>query len=252
MKALEKSQPVEALILSLIAVIFLLSPPVSASEYFHDDFSAFSGWTYLTTQGEFAATDGYAYVSDWQGTDTIIAEKSLSAALSSASDFTITLDIGVLSDTYGMVGSFGVSLLDSSSNVVAHMHWFDAQAWAGYGGVDFYAQGETAIFRSDPSGFATDYPTFSGTMSITRSGSEWAAWVNGAQKGTNITLSATLDATTMQIFAARATGWSEREFQVNDLVVVPEVVPEPSSLILVGVGLSALLYGVRFRKSERG
>lgn len=98
-----------------------------------------------------------------------MAEKPLSAPLLADTDFNLSLNLAVVGgDTDGKVGALGVTLLDQYNQTVAKMAWHDAQASTGYGGVDFYAEGGAAIYRTDPSGFGQEYPNFSGTLTLKR------------------------------------------------------------------------------------
>jgi len=224
----------KALILLVMLMIGgTLATPALGTQYFRDDFSEFAGWTYTpASEGLFASSGTYAYVYDWQSGSCAIAEKAVDLALAPSEDFSFTLNLSVSPDFPDSVGGFHVSLLNGTDTVVAKMGWHDAQAGTGYGGVDFYGEAETAIYRSGPSGFATEYPDFSGTLMLERAGSQWTAWVNGQQKGLPLTLAATLTAVKVRMEATRSLGYTDRAFEIDDLAVVPE----PAALILLGPG----------------
>jgi hypothetical protein len=209
---------IKSIVLSVVSVFLA---PAYGIEYFHDDFSTFTGWTYTTAStGQFASSGSYAYLSAGQNVDgDCIAYKPLEIALNPTDDFILTININSGADLSSTCGTVTVTLLDSSDKIVAQINWHDVQASTGYGGVDFYAEGGTTIYRTDPSGNGTVYPTFSGTLMLKRSGSEWSAWVNGTQEGTTLTLSPTLTATMIQIDMGHWKNYNERAIEIDDIAI---------------------------------
>jgi hypothetical protein len=231
-------------VLTLVAMSSFIAP-VYGTVYFQDDFSTFTGWTYTpASTGQFASSGTYAYLLNGNNvTGDCTAYKPLDLALNPTNDFRLTLDISSGADLSNTCGWVTATLFDSSNHTVAYLNWHDVQASTGYGGVDFYAEGMTAIYRTNPSGFGTEYPNFSGTLMLERSGSEWSAWVNGIQRGTTLTLSPTLTATKVEMAMGHWALWNERNIGVDNLTVTPE----PATLLLLSLGGLGLL---RRKRSE--
>jgi hypothetical protein len=218
-----------------VATLLVVCVEAPATTYFSDDFSSFTGWTYQpASQGAFASNGSRLFVSTW-GDGFVAARKPLASAIGPGDDFRFSLTMDSGSDGTDVVGSLVVALLDASGQIVAKMDWFDAQSATGFGGVDFYGESDTAIFRSDPSGFASDYPTLAGTLTLRRVGPTWSASVDDVPKG-SLTLAPTFIATQMEIVADRAVGYIPRDVTADLLTVTPE----PGALPLFLMGALAL------------
>jgi len=211
--------------------------------YFQDGFGTFSGWTYTSgSTGTFGAS-GYLYLSTGQAsTGSTAAQKLLDVSLSATNDFTFTVRLASGADTSDTCGTFSAKLIDASNTVVALIDWHDVLTSTGYGGVDFYGQNKTAIYRTDPSGSGREYAVFPatgdyGSLMLMRSGCEWSAWVNGTQKGSTLTLAPTLTATKIEIEVGHWQLWGERDLAVDNIAVTPE----PATLSLLALGGLALL-----------
>ena len=90
----------------------------------------------------------YAYLLDGKDAGgACTAYKPLEIALNPTDDFRFTLDMSSGADEPSTCGSVAITLFDSSDKLVAWLSWHDVQASTGYGGVDFYAEGMTAIYR---------------------------------------------------------------------------------------------------------
>ena len=180
-----RNRLLESLVIGLsVATLLVVCVEAPATTYFSDDFSSFTGWTYQpASQGAFASDGSKLIVSTWGDGSGVAVRKPLASAIGPGDDFRFSLTMDSGSDGTGAVGSLVVVLLDASGQIVARMNWFDAQAATGFGGVDFYGESDTAIFRSDPSGFARDYRTLAGTLTLRRVGPTWSASVDDVPKG---------------------------------------------------------------------
>ena len=225
--------------------------PAHGGVYFQDDFGTYSGWTYTSgSTGTFGAS-GYLYLATGQAINgATSARKPLDVSLGATNDFTFAVRMASGADPSSTCGTFWATLFDASDRVVAMIDWFDVQASAGYGGVDFYGQNQAAIYRTDPNGFGSEYAVFPatgdyGTLMLKRSGSQWSAWVNGTQKGSTLTLAPTLTATKIEIGMGHWQLYGERDIAVDEIAVAPE--PATLSLLALG-GFATVMARRRGRK----
>ena len=213
----------------LVAVLGLFGRSSWALDCFEEDFTAFVDWTYTPgSEGLFASTGTHAYVDDWQSGSLTQADKPLVFTITPVEDFTFEMDVRVAPDFSGRVGGVHAQLLDAQGQIVADMGWHDAQAATGYGGVDFYAEAQSPIYRTDPSGFGTEYPDFDGTLTLKREGTEWTAWVNGVAKGSPLDFPPTLTATTARIEITRSVSWPDAGVEIDEVRASSKA--KPSSL----------------------
>lgn len=233
------------LCIPVLAFLIVIGTECSAwgADFFHDGFGAFSGWTYTSSSiGSFDAS-GYLFLSTGGGLDgTTTARKPLAVNLNPTDDFSFTALLKSGPDSPSTCGWFQAILRDANDNLVASLGWHDVQESSGYGGVDFYAQNSAAIYRTNTSGFGTEYAIFPasgiyGELTLKRTGSEWSAWVNGVQKGSTLALDPTLTATKIEIGMGHWADWGERALNVDDIAVTPE----PATLLLLALGGLAVL-----------
>ena len=196
------------------------SAPSSPRTYFEERGVVFSGWTYtVESRGRFASDGLGIYVSDWGDGGPVVAEKSLSRPLGPTDDFRLLVRLSTGQDKAGCGGWFSVALLDELGEAVAEVGWHDVQAAAGYGGVDFYAEGRTPLYRTDPTGFGREYPQLSGVLSLARSASRWVAQVNSDSKAAAREVEPRRTATRIRIAVGAATRLPPRPIRIEGLWV---------------------------------
>jgi len=198
------------------------SPPSPQDASYLAEYPAtFGGWTHLTAStGRFTADSLVIHVSDWGDENPVIAEKWLARPLAPGADFSILLNLEATEDRPDSAGRFSLLLLTDQDQAVAQITWCDGLPAAGYGGVEFYAEGGTPIYRTDPAGLGKEYPRLSGVLRLSRVGSHWGAWVNDAQKGGLLALAGTQTATKARIVAERFPPAAPRRFDIRGLWVV--------------------------------
>jgi hypothetical protein len=210
---------------SVLAIVLLLNASEFAfGDAFEDQFTVYSGWSYEPgTTGTFKS-DGQALVIDQLGSGhSAFAIRALPFAIPTTSDFSAQFRLRIPTDPWGGVGGFGLTLLDSAGAIAAQFSWHDAQATPDYGGIDFWAEGggvtnANPIYRSDPFGFSTEYPTFNNSLEIRRTGNQWSGWVGGLKMG-NITLPATKEISKIEVYTGTSPGWTPRDVRVDYLSV---------------------------------
>ena len=196
-------------------------PPPLDARYLAENPATFGGWAHLTAStGRFESDLLTIRLSDWQDETPVIAEKPLARPLAPGSDFTILLHLEATEDRPDSAGRFSLFLLTDQDQIVAQITWCDGLPAAGYGGVEFYAEGRTPIYRTDPAGLGKEYPRISGILHLGRVGSHWAASVNGVQKGRLLMLAGTQTATKVRMVAERFPPAAPRRFHIRGLWVV--------------------------------
>jgi len=196
------------------------SPPPDAS-CLAEHPATFGGWTHLTAStGRFTSDELTIHVSDWQDENPVIAEKRLTRPLVPGADFSILLNLEATEDRPDSAGRFSLLLLTDQDQMVAQITWCDGLPAAGYGGIEFYAEGGTPIYRTDPAGLGKEYSRISGILRLVRVGSHWAAWVNNVQKGGLLALAGTQTATKVRMVAERFPPALPRGFSIRGLWVV--------------------------------
>jgi len=150
----------------------------------------------------------------------VIAEKWLARPLAPGADFTILMNLEATEDRPDSAGRFSLLLLTDKDQAVAQITWCDGLPAAGYGGVEFYAEGGTPIYRSDPAGLGKEYPRLSGVLRLSRVGLHWDAWVTDVQKGGLLALTGTQTATKVRMVAERFPPAAPRTFNIRGLWVV--------------------------------
>ena len=197
-------------------------PPPLDARYLAEHPATFGGWSNNLTAGvgRFMADAMAIRVSDWQDEKPVIVEKPLARPLLPGADFTILLDLGATEDRPDSAGRFSVLLLTDWDRAVAQITWCDGLPAAGYGGVEFYAEGGTPIYRTDTAGLGKEYPCISGILRLGRVGSHWAAWVNDAQKGELLAQPGMETATKVRMVAERFPPTAPRTFCIRRLWVM--------------------------------
>ena len=135
----------------------------------------------------------------------------LAEAIPAGQDCELEVEMDSGLDLPRCVSWLAVELQSDDGQVVAKAGWHDVQASQGYGGIDAYGQGETPIYRSDPTGFSREFPVLKGRLTITRKGDLWAVAVNGAPRGKPLRLRSTLTATKAVATLGWAAGWPVRK-----------------------------------------
>lgn len=197
-------------------------PPAPINTFYLAEHPAtFGGWTHWTpSMGRFTSDALAIRVSDWQDEHPVIAEKWLARPLLPGADFTILLNLETTEDRPDSAGRFSLLLLTDQDQIVAQITWCDGLPPLGYGGIEFYAEGGTPIYRTDPAGMGKEYPRISGILRLSRVGSHWSAGVNDVQKGRLLTLACTQTATKARIVAEQFPPASPRTFDIRGLWVV--------------------------------
>jgi hypothetical protein len=235
-----------------VAGLLLLGGFLSSANagFFFDDFDSFAGWTYRPgSPNSFTTEDSQLRLHNLPSDARVTAYKALPAPIGPSADFSITAAFNSGPDFDNRVGGFVISLLTDNDQVVASFDWHDAQAGAGFGGVDFCGQDSREIYRTDPGGTGTEYATLNGLLRLQRQGSTWTAWVDGVQKGHAATFASNYNATRLQIQTATSPGYIPPTLGLDYLRV--DAVPESSTLFagalaLIPIGVSVI------RRCRRG
>jgi hypothetical protein len=193
---------------------------------FYDDFSSFSNWHPSSNNSNgclWTASNGFAQVASmgYASGNWVYAlyETNLPVSIPPGTDFSFKARIIVMDgDPAGTLSGTGVVLLDDNNDEMATLGHNDSQASSGYGGIHIHCE-NGYVFNSDPDGFSTSNPEFSGVLEIRRVGNTWSAYIDGIFKGSLTGGSITGTATKIRIHNGRYSNYGYRDGKIDFIIL---------------------------------
>jgi len=194
-------------------------PPVPPGPYLREHPATFD---WIDLDGGFVSDKSRIFVKDWPNGGTVLAEKRLDRPVYPDEDFSLLLDLETDQDTAGHAGWFKISLLneEDEDEMVAAVEWRDDHPGAGYGGLAFFAERHTPLYRSEPPDMPREYPRLDGLLKLSRTGSRWTAYLGGDPKGEMLTLSSARIATRVRLEAGCFQGVPPRQIEIRGIYVL--------------------------------
>jgi hypothetical protein len=191
-----------------------------------EDFNSFTDWHPSTNNSSgctWTVSNGFAQIASMATASGnwvyALYETDLALSIPPGTNFSLKAHVLVSDgDPANTLSGTGVALLDNNNDEVATLGHNDSQASSGYGGIHIHSE-NGYVFNSDPDGFSTTNPEYSGILEIRRIGSTWSAYVDGIFKGSLAGGSITRTATKIQIYNGRYSNYGYRNGKIDFIII---------------------------------